>query len=306
MAYALVARFPTMDIGRVGLWTFQLDLQPAAAAGEAAAELEELGYPALWVPEAVGREALVNSALLLAATRRMVIATGIASIWARDAMTMAAGQLSLCEAFPDRFLLGLGVSHQPMVDFVRGQHYDKPLSKMRTYLAAMDQVIYMAPRPAQEPRRVLAALGPKMLELAAAQALGAHPYFVPVEHTALARETLGEGPMLCPEQAVVLSADPSVARAAARQHMATYLGLPNYTNNLRRLGWGDADLGDGGSDRLVDAIVAWGDEEAIVARVQAHLDAGADHVCVQVLDPDATALPMAQWRTLAPALLSLA
>ncbi|MEQ1786175.1 MAG: LLM class F420-dependent oxidoreductase [Acidimicrobiales bacterium] len=271
----------------------------------AAAELEGLGYRAIWLPEAVGREPLVSSALLLSATDRLVVATGIASVWARDAQAMASGQLTLCEAFPDRFLLGLGVSHQPMVDFVRGHHYDKPLTKMRGYLEAMDNVFYVAPRPAEEPRRVLAALGPKMLELAAAKALGAHPYFVPVEHTAFAREILGEGPMLCPEQAVVLATDAEEARAAARQHMSTYLGLPNYTNNLRRFGWGDDDLADGGSDALVDAIVAWGDEDAIVARVQAHLDAGADHVCVQVLDRDAAALPMAQWRALAPALLSL-
>jgi probable F420-dependent oxidoreductase len=187
---------------------------------------------------------------------------------------------------------------------VRGHHYDKPLSKMREYLAAMDKVLYFAPRPEEEPRRVLAALGPKMLELAGQEALGAHPYFVPVEHTAFAREVLGEGPMLMPEQAVVLSTDPEVARSAARQHMATYLTLPNYTNNLRRFGWGDDDFANGGTDALVDAIVAWGDEEAIAARVAAHVDAGADHVCVQVLDPDPTALPMAQWRTLAPALLS--
>jgi probable F420-dependent oxidoreductase len=295
-----------MHLGRVGLWTFQLDLQPAPAAMEAAAELEALGYPALWLPEAVGRDPMVNSALLLSATTTLTVATGIASVWARDPQAMASGQLTLCEAYPGRFLLGLGVSHQPMVDFVRGHHYDKPLTKMRGYLEAMDNVFYVAPRPEEEPRRVLAALGPKMLELAAAQALGAHPYFVPVEHTAFARDVLGDGPMLCPEQAVVLSTDPEVARAAARQHMSTYLGLPNYTNNLRRLGWGDEDLGDGGTDALVDAIVAWGDEDAIVARVKAHLDAGADHVCVQVLDTDAAALPMAQWRTLAPALGSLA
>lgn len=294
-----------MQLGRVGLWTFQLDLQPAEVAQETAQELEALGYPALWLPEAVGREAFVNSALLLAATERLVVATGIASIWGRDAMTMAAGQLSLSEAYEGRFLLGMGVSHQPMVDQVRGHHYDKPLTKMRAYLDAMDQVFYVAPRPAEEPRRVLAALGPKMLALAAERALGAHPYFVPVEHTAMAREALGEGPMLCPEQAVVLSTDADEARAAARLHMATYLGLPNYTNNLRRLGWGDDDLADGGSDRLVDAIVAWGDEDAIVARVQAHRDAGADHVCVQVLDSSAAALPLPQWRTLAPALLSI-
>jgi probable F420-dependent oxidoreductase len=295
-----------MELGRVGLWTFQLDLQPAGQARDAAAELEDLGYPTVWLPEAVGREPFVNSALLLSSTQRLVVATGVASIWARDAMTMTAGHLALSEAFPGRFLLGVGVSHQPMVDYVRGQHYDKPLTRMREYLDAMDQAIYMAPRPAEEPRRVLAALGPKMLELAAAKALGSHTYFVPVEHTAAAREALGDGPMLCPEQAVVLSTDAEVARAAARQHMATYLGLPNYTNNLRRLGWGDDDLSDGGSDRLVDAIVAWGDEDAIAARIRQHLDAGADHVCLQVLTPDATALPMPEWRALAPTVASIA
>lgn len=294
-----------MDLGRVGLWTFQLDLQPATKAKEVAAELEELGYPALWLPEAVGREALVNSALLLSATQNMVVATGVASIWGHDALTMAAGQLTLSEAFPDRFLLGLGVSHPPLVDFIRGQHYDKPLTRMRAYLEAMDKAIYVAPKPPVEPRRILAALGPKMLQLSAERALGAHTYFVPVEHTVVAREALGDEPMLCPEQAVVLTTDPEDARAAARLHMATYLNLPNYTNNLRRLGWGDDDLSDGGSDRLVDAIVAWGDESAIVERVQAHLDAGADHVCVQVLDSTATALPLPQWRALAPALSSL-
>jgi probable F420-dependent oxidoreductase len=209
-----------MQLGRTGLWTYHLDLLPAPAAREAVQELEALGYGAIWVPEAVNREPFVNSALLLGATERLVVATGIASVWARDAMTMAAGQLSLCEAFEGRFLLGLGVSHQPMVDNVRGHAYDKPLTKMRAYLEAMDGALYFSPRPAEEPRRVLAALGPKMLELAAEQALGAHPYFVPVEHTAFAREVLGEGPMLCPEQAVVLSTDPGEARAAARPHMA--------------------------------------------------------------------------------------
>lgn len=292
-----------MQLGRVGLWTFQLDLQPASRAKEVAAELEEMGWPTLWLPEAVGRESFTNSALLLSATESLVVATGIASIWARDAMAMAAGQLTLSEAFPGRFLLGMGVSHQPMVDNLRGHQYDKPLSTMRTYLGAMDSVIYVAPQPEVEPRRVLAALGPKMLALAAERALGAHPYFVPVEHTAFARDALGDGPMLCPEQAVVLSTDAEEARAAARTHMATYLSLPNYTNNLRRMGWTDDDLGDGGSDRLVDAIVAWGDVDAIADRVRAHHDAGADHVCLQVLDRDATALPMAQWRELAAALL---
>jgi probable F420-dependent oxidoreductase len=292
-----------MDLGRIGLWTFQLDLQPAPRMREAAQELEEMGWPSVWLPEAVGRESFVNSALVLGATERMRVATGISSIWARDAMAMAAGQLTLCEAFPGRFLLGLGVSHQPMVDHLRGHHYDKPLTFMRTYLDAMDSAVYVAPRPAEEPRRVLAALGPKMLQLAAERSLGSHTYFVPIEHTAAAREALGEGPMLFVEQAVVVSTDAEEARAAARQHMRTYLSLPNYTNNLRRLGWGDDDLGDGGSDRLVDAIVAWGDVDAVRERVDAHHAAGADHVCIQVLDTDATALPMRQWRELGAALL---
>lgn len=293
-----------MQLGRVGLWTFQLDFQPADVARATAAELEALGYPVIWVPEAVGRDPLVNSAMLLAATERMVLGTGIASIWSRDAMAMAASQLALSEAYPGRFVLGLGVSHQPMVDLVKGHHYDKPLTKMDGYLDAMDKAIYVAPRPA-ESTRVLAALGPKMLELSATKANGAHPYFVPVEHTSVARDALGPDALLCPEQAVVLDTDPDTARAAARAHMATYLMLPNYTNNLRRLGWGDEDLGDGGSDKLVDAIVAWGDEDAIVARVQDHLDRGADHVAVQVLDASPAALPLPQWRALAPALLSL-
>jgi probable F420-dependent oxidoreductase len=292
-----------MDLGRIGLWTFQLDLQPTPQMQEAMAELEELGWPSIWLPEAVGRESFTNSALVLSATERMVVATGISSIWARDAMAMAAGQLTLCEAFPGRFLLGLGVSHQPMVDHIRGHRYQRPLTLMREYLDAMDRVFYVSPRPGEEPRRVLAALGPKMLALAAERTLGSHTYFVPVEHTAAAREVLGEGPMLFVEQAVVLSTDPEAARATARQHMATYLTLPNYTNNLRRLGWTDDDLAGDGSDRLVDAIVAWGDAGAVAQRVAAHHDAGADHVCIQVLDADATALPMGQWRELASALL---
>jgi probable F420-dependent oxidoreductase len=293
-----------MQLGRVGLWTFQLDLLPASAARETAAELEGLGYPTIWVPEAVNRDPIANCAMLLAATERLVLGTGIASIWSRDAMAMQASHLTLSEAHPDRFVLGLGVSHQPMVDFVKGQHYDRPLTKMSTYLDAMDAAPYLSPKP-ERTTRVLAALGPKMLELAAAKAQGAHPYFVPVEHTSVARAALGTGPLLCPEQAVVLDTDPDRARAAARLHMATYLTLPNYTNNLRRLGWGDDDLADGGSDRLVDAIVAWGDEQAIVDRVQAHLDAGADHVAVQVLAESFGTVPVDEWRTLAPALTSL-
>jgi len=291
-----------VELGRIGLWTFALDLQPMARAQEAAAELEELGYGALWLPEAVGREPMVSSSLLLSATRRLVVATGIASIHARGAMAAAAAHKTLEEAFPGRFLLGLGVSHQPMVEGFLGKVYDKPLNTMRQYLDAMDSALFMAAGPATAPSRVLAALGPRMLELAAERTAGAHTYFVPVEHTPVARERLGPGALLCPEQAAVLSTDPAEARAVARQHMAVYLGLPNYTNNLRRLGFGDGDLAGGGSDRLVDAIVAWGSVEDVAARVRAHLDAGADHVAVQLLEADQRALPMDGWRRLAQAL----
>jgi probable F420-dependent oxidoreductase len=291
-----------MDIGRVGIWTFALELQPAAKAQEAAAEIESLGYRALWIPEAMGREALTHAGLLLAGTKRLTIATGIANVWARDAMTMAAGQKTLDEAYPGRFLLGMGVSHAPLVEGMRGHRYEKPLSFMRRYLDAMDAAPFLAARPSQPSRRVIGALAPKMLSLAAQRTDGAHPYFVPPEHTARAREIMGPVPFLAPEQAVVLETDPSAARAIARAHMELYLGLPNYTNNLRSLGFGDDDLRDGGSNRLVDAIVAWGDVDAIVARVRAHHAAGADHVCIQVLPADPRALPLPGWRTLAPAL----
>jgi len=289
-----------MDLGRVGIWTFALDLQPIARARELAAELDEL---AIWLPEAVGRDPLVHAALLLGATRRMTAATGIATIYGRDAMTMAAGWKTVSEAFPGRFVLGLGVSHQPMVEGVREQAYGPPLATMRSYLDRMDAAMFVAAEPPEPPRRVLAALGPKMLALAAERADGAHPYFVPVEHTARAREILGSGPLLAPEQHVVLETDPAEARRIAREHMAIYLGLPNYVNNLRRFGFTDDDLADGGSDPLVDAIVAWGDVDAIRARVQAHHDAGADHVAVQVLERDRAIVPLDHWRELAPALL---
>lgn len=290
-----------MDLGRVGIWTFAFELHPAARVREAAAEVERLGYGALWIPEALGREAFSHAALLLAATTRIPVATGIANVWARDAMAMAGAQKTLSEAWPGRFLLGIGVSHAPLVG-MRGHAYQRPLTFMRRYLDAMDAAIYNAPAPPST-ARVLGALAPKMLALAAERADGAHPYFVPPEHTRRARAALGPGKLLAPEQAVVLERDPAVARAVARQHMQTYLQLPNYVNNLRRLGFDDADVRDGGSDRLVDAIVAWGDVEAVADRVRAHHDAGADHVCVQVLPRDATALPLAEWRALAPVLL---
>jgi probable F420-dependent oxidoreductase len=291
-----------VDPGRVGIWTFQLDLQPAARARELAAELEALGYGALWLPEVAGRDPLVAAALLLDATERLVVATGIANIYARDALAMASGQRSLTEAFPDRFLLGLGVSHQPAVEGLRGHEYGPPLATMRSYLDRMDAAPYFAVNPTTEPRRVLAALGPKMLALAAERAAGAHPYLTTVEHTATAREILGPAAWLMPEQMAILEPDAIEARAIARRMLATYLPLPNYANNLRRLGFDDDDLSDGGSDRLVDAVFVHGDEATIAARVAEHHGAGATHVCVQVLPQQLTAVPLDAWRRLAPAL----
>jgi probable F420-dependent oxidoreductase len=293
-------------IGRVGVWSGQLDFSPAADVSAAAVEVENAGYGALWTGEAVGREVFTAAQLLLSATTRLTVATGIANIWARDALAMAAGQCALGEAFPDRFVLGIGVSHQRLLE-VRGEEYRKPLAFMRDYLAAMDAGydVYRAVPPEPRPPRVLAALGPKMLELARERADGAHTYFVPPEHTATAREILGASKLLAPEQAVVLSTDPAAAREIARRHTGSYLRLPNYTNNLKRFGFDDADFADGGVDRLVDTIVAWGDVDAVAARVRAHLDAGADHVCVQVLIDDRRGLPRKEWQELAPALLEL-
>jgi probable F420-dependent oxidoreductase len=292
-----------MDLGRVGIWTFVLDMQPIARARELAAEIEELGYGAIWVPDAVGRDPIVHAALLLGGTSRIAVGTGIAQIYGRDPMTMTGGWKTVSDAFPGRFVLGLGVSHQPMIEGLRNQTYGPPLTAMREYLDQMDGALYVAAEPAVPPTRVLAALGPKMLALAAERADGAHPYNVPPEHTARAREILGPEKLLAPEQAVVLETDPGEARRIGREHLAVYLDLPNYMNNLRRFGITDDDLADGGSDRLVDTLVAWGDVEAIRARVQAHLDAGADHVAVQALGHDRTAPPLDEWRQLAPALL---
>lgn len=290
----------SLDLGRVGLWTFDLDMQPMKAAQEAISRIEGMGFRTVWVPEAVGREPFASTSLLLSATKSMILATGIASLHARTAMTMQAGWKTVSEAFPDRFVLGIGVSHQPMVEGVHGNAYDKPYSTMVKYLDAMDRGLYFAAAPTTEPRRMLAALGPKMLKLAAERSMGAHPYFVPVEHTVVARAALGPDAMLAPEQVVIFETDPSKARQIARQYMSTYLALPNYTNNLKRLGWSEEDI-TGASDKLVDAICAWGTTEQAVARVKAHLDAGANHVCVQVLTDAPGTLPFSQWQELADA-----
>jgi probable F420-dependent oxidoreductase len=290
-----------MNIGPYGIWTFTLDFVPADQAIEHVAELDELGFGAVWIPEAVGREPFTSAAILLRGGTRIVVGTGVATIYSRDAMSTSAAHRTLTEAYPNRFLLGLGVSHQPMVEGVRGHAYDKPYSAMKTYLDQMDNALFIATQPTTQPERVLAALGPRMLRLAADKAQGALPYFVPPEHTAFARDTLGDGPVLAVEQAVVFETDPTVAREIARVHTSTYTGLPNYTNNLRRFGFGDDDFVAGGSDRLVDAIVAWGDMDTVLRRVQAHRDAGADHVCIQVVRQGASP-PLDAWRALAEAL----
>ena len=294
-----------MDIGRVGIWTGVLDSVPSAEAQRLAGQLEEMGFPTLWIPETIGRDPFVTATLLLSATTTLKVATGIANIYARDALTMANTQRSLEEAFPGRFLLGLGVSHSHLVDRVRHHDYSKPYSKMVQYLDDMDNALFMAVGPSERPATVLAALGPKMLKLSADKADGAHPYFVPVEHTAKAREIIGPDAMLAPEQMVVLESDRSKALEIARQGMAIYLRAPNYVNNLARFGFDESDVADGGSERLVDAIVATGGVEAAVDRVKAHFDAGASHVCVQVLGASLTDVPESGWRELAAPLNEL-
>ncbi len=296
-----------IDLGPIGVWTGILDQVPSSRAAELAAEIEELGYKSIWIPEAVGRDPFVMATLLLAGTSSVKVATGIANIYARDAMTMANAQRTVDEAFEGRFLLGLGVSHAHLVAGLRKHDYSRPLSYMREYLERMHKAVFMAHGPQELPEMVLAALGPKMLQLSATATAGAHPYFVPPEHTAVARETMGPDAALYPEQMAILDTNPDTARELARKGMAIYLGLPNYTNNLLGLGFTQADIdggpGGGPSDRLIDAIVVWGTVEQITARVREHLDAGADHVGVQVLaaDPDTTAQG---WRILAPALLA--
>ena len=271
-----------MALGRVGVWAWPFVTLGAAEVRRAARAIEGMGYGALWFPESTGREAFATASMLLDATDRVVVATGIANMWARDPMAMANGARSIGEDHPGRFLLGIGVSHAPSVAS-RGGNYHRPIEAMRNYLDAMGQAPYTGPHPDPAVPVILAALGPRMLRLAAEVTAGAHPYFVPVEHTRRARAELGPGPLLAPEQAVILEDSPSRARSMARGHMARYLALDNYANNLRRLGWADKDLADGGSDDLVDAIVAWGDIRAITDRVTEHTEAGADHVSIQVL-----------------------
>lgn len=279
-----------MKLGRLGVWN-AMDAMSAADGAAFARRVEAWGYAALWLPESRGRNVLVHSSWLLANTARLIVAPGIANIYARDPMAMANGQRALAEQSGGRFLLGIGVSHAPSVEGLRGHNYGRPIATMRAYLEGMNAATYAAPAPPEKPLMILAALGPRMLALSAEMADGAHPYNVPPEHTEEARRIIGPGKLLCPEVWVLLETDPATARAAARQALAPYLRLDNYANNWRRLGFGDADMAGGGSDRFVDANVAWGDEAAIRRRIQAHWDAGADHVCIQTIRRDGARLP---------------
>jgi probable F420-dependent oxidoreductase len=285
-------------LGTVGVWMNVPATVPLAGLLAAARAVEELGYGAFWYAETPStREALVQAALLLGATERVAIATGITSVYSRDAIALHAGGAALEEAHPGRFVLGMGVSHAPAVQG-RGHDYGKPLATMRAYLDALD-----ARGGDGAPPRVLAALRTRMLELARDRAAGAHPYFVPVEHTTRARTVLGDGPLLAPEVTVVIEPDAGAARARARTFMERYLRLPNYRNSLLALDYPEDELTpEAPSDRVVDDIVGWGDAEAVAARVRAHRDAGADHVCVQAL-ADGPAGAVEQLRALAPLLL---
>ena len=292
-------------LGRVGVWSFALQRLTAADEASAIREMERLGYRSVWIPESLGsKDVFAHSAILLAASERAIVAPGIASIYARDPMAMANGAKALTDAYPGRFVLGIGVSHAPSVAS-RGGSYGKPIEAMSEYLDGMAKAQYAGPEPAESVPLVLAALGPRMLELSAERADGAHPYFVPVEHTAVARTALGAEPCLAVEQAAVLSTDAAEARRIGRAFARHYLALPNYANNLRRLGWSDEDIANDGSDRLIDAVIAWGDVDAIVARVKAHLDAGADHVCVQLRAESSADPALAGYAELASGLLAL-
>lgn len=290
------------DFGQVGVWTYQLDLQPADAARLAASRLEQFGFRLLWISDSRRRDVLTNAAILLGATGGLGVATGIASIYGRDPMTMAFSQKTLAEAFPNRFLLGLGVSHRSIVEGQRGHVYGPPVTTMRRYLEAMSQADYLSPQPpAGGCPVILGALGPKMLGLARDLTAGAHPYHTTPEHTRQARTILGPGAFLAPEQSVIFEADPAIARAAARARLAGTFRHPAYARNLRHLGFTGDDLAGGGSDRLIDSLVAWGDEPAVTKRIREHLAAGADHVAVQVIPAGERNLPFPQWQLLAEA-----
>jgi probable F420-dependent oxidoreductase len=284
------------QLGKVGIWSAHFRGKDRELSAEYARLLEELGFRAVWVPGAGGRDLFGDMEVGLANTTSTVWATAILNIWMHEAPDTATWVERVREAYPERLILGLGASHAEVVGRY-GRTYEKPLSALRAYVDDLEEQAAPVPKDMM----VLAALGPKMLALAAERTAGAHTYWVTPEHTAEARAALGEGPLLVPELKVVLDEDPATARRIAREHLEVYLGFPNYVSNLARLGFTEDDLRDGGSDHLVDATVAWGDEEVVVNRVQAHLDAGADHVCMQVLT-SANESPVDAWKRLAAAL----
>lgn len=279
------------------MWSSQLRYGNPDEAADAAAELDGLGFTALWIPD-VGGPVLDSVDNLLSATEKTVIATGILNLWMHEPAEVAARYAALTETHGERFLLGIGVSHAPLIDSNEPGRYRKPLAATKAFLDGIDA----SPQPVPTANRVLAALGPKMLQLSATRAGGAHPYLTTPEHTRQAREVLGSGPLLLPEQSVLLTDDRDQAREVGIDWLRSYLALPNYANNLLRLGFSEDDVSSV-SDRLFDALIAWGDEDAVRRRVQEHLDAGADHVCVQVLTADPREFPREQWRRLAEALL---
>jgi len=289
----------TTNIGSIGIWSGALRYGDAKEAAEHAAELESLGYSTLWIPD-VGGDVFGSLDNLLGATKTAVIATGILNLWMHTPEETAEQHAKLVANHGRRFMCGIGISHQPFIDVVKeAGTYKKPVATMAAYLDGLDA----APTPLAPEDRMLAALGPKMLELARERTAGTHPYLVTPELTKQARDGIGDGKLVASEVGVVLETDASKARAVARQALSTYLGLPNYANNWKRNGFTDDDIANGGSDRLVDALFAWGDESAIAKRVQEHRDAGADHVCIQVLTENPAGFPVEEWRTLAPALL---
>jgi probable F420-dependent oxidoreductase len=279
-----------MDLGRKGVFWFT-DALTSAQLVELAQRTEELGYTALWYPEALGYESFSLGSFLLSHTDKLIVASGIANIYARDAAATKQGQHTLAKLYGGRFLLGLGVSHPPMVENARGHQYRQPVATMRAYLGDMDKAVGIAPSLDEPPPIVLAALGPQMTALGSRRTNGVFPYNITPEHTARARAIIGPDKWLCVEQKVLLVTDPSKAREVARQAMAFYLPLPNYRNNWKRLGFSDEDLAGGGSDRFLDAMVASGNEAAVRQRIQAHFDAGASHVCIHPLNPDGQPLP---------------